>query len=143
MSDKDKEHGQRWGGSSPVDQDSQERSYRKEDLSEREEGTGRTSEGGDPERQEKMRKMEGKENKQTSADVGYDRDVAWTDDDVKTDALFEQSDMVSGRNESPILEDEDVKHDPSKEDTISSNATVDKTHRMMEEKEKRKRKKDK
>ncbi|WP_088008093.1 hypothetical protein [Indiicoccus explosivorum] len=143
MKDKDQARDKKWFGSSPVDQDSQERSYRKDELAEREEGTGRTSEGGNAERQKKMRKMEGSENKQTVADAAYDRDVAWTDDDEKIDALFDQSDMVGGRNESPILENEDVKHDPSKEDTISSSATVDKTHRMMDKKKEREQEKDK
>lgn len=127
-------------GSSPVDQDSQSRSFENDELTEREEGTGRTSEGGTTERQKKMRDMEGIENKQTDDDIGYDRDVAWTDDDRKTDALFEQDDMISGRNEVPVLEDENVKYDKSGEDTISPSSVVKKTDRMEKEREERKKK---
>ncbi|AQQ53129.1 hypothetical protein [Planococcus lenghuensis] len=125
-------------GSSPVDQDSQSRAFENDELTEREEGTGRTSEGGTTAREKKMRDMEGIENKQTDDDIGYDRDVAWTDDDRKTDALFEQDDMISGRNEVPVLEDDNVKYDKSGEDTISPSSVVKKTDRMEKEREERK-----
>lgn len=128
-------------GNSPVNQDSQSRSYEDDKMTEREEGIGRTSEGGTTKHEKQMRNMEGSENKQTDDDIGYDRDVAWTDDDRKTDALFEQDDMISGRNEVPVLEDDNVKYDPSAEDTISPSSTIKKTDRMQEEKEKRDRKK--